>query len=58
MPGWTPVFLLPNLRLKESVAVDEAAMVAVDDERIRAYCRPIAPRSAGGIYAPPAPIKP
>jgi hypothetical protein len=39
MPGWTPVFLLPNLRVKESVAVDEAAMVAVDDERIRVYCR-------------------
>jgi hypothetical protein len=39
MPGWTPVFLLPNLRVKENVAVDEAAMVDVDDERIRAYCR-------------------
>jgi hypothetical protein len=36
MPGWTPVFLL---RVKENVAVDEAAMVDVDDERIRAYCR-------------------
>lgn len=36
---WTPVFLLPNIRVKESVAVDEAAIVAVDDERIRAYCR-------------------
>jgi hypothetical protein len=39
MPDWTPIFLLPNIRLKHAVGVDEAAMVPPDDNRVLAYCR-------------------
>jgi hypothetical protein len=37
MPEWTPVFLLPNLRVAHEVSVDEMAIVPLDDPRVRSY---------------------
>ncbi|MGH6673822.1 MAG: hypothetical protein ACRECV_17885 [Xanthobacteraceae bacterium] len=39
MTDWTPLFLMPNLRVIDPVGVDEAAIVNADDERVRDYCR-------------------
>src|SRR5712691_8368293 len=39
MSDWAPVFLLPNLRFKDGVSIDEAAIVPSDDPRVRAYVK-------------------
>jgi hypothetical protein len=36
---WVPLFVMPNLRVINSVGVDEAAIVNADDQRVRDYCR-------------------
>jgi hypothetical protein len=36
---WNPVFLLPNLRIKQEVSVGEAAIVPADDPRAQLYSK-------------------
>jgi hypothetical protein len=35
--SWTPVFVLPNLRVSHEVTTDEVAIVPYTDERLRPY---------------------
>jgi hypothetical protein len=37
MPEWTPIFLIPNLRVSHDVTTDEMAIVPCTDERLRPY---------------------
>ena len=36
---WVPLFVMPNLRVKEPVSLRQAAIVSPDDDRVRAYGR-------------------
>jgi hypothetical protein len=36
---WNPVFLLPNLRIKQEVSVGEAAIVPMGDPRVQLYSK-------------------
>ncbi len=39
MSNWIPLFVLPNIRVKDGVSIDEAAIVPNDEPRVRAYVR-------------------
>ncbi|MET4316268.1 hypothetical protein ABIC02_000007 [Bradyrhizobium sp. RT5a] len=37
MPGWTPIFLMPNLRVAHAVTTDEMAIVPCTDDLLKPY---------------------